>query len=308
MRPNHLLDIQFDGPFFIGKVLWTSTDEARSLVDLRNGLDALGVIAVGPGRFVYHGPYAAALSRVKTMARDIGRKLGHDEWYLPKLVPGSTLDNFGCTSVWPAYLMKVGQYEKGNMENTIHADSGEYFLDPVQCAAFYEALSFLDLNKVCPLKIMDISGYTYRNEYSHKLNSTMKTIEFLRAEYVFVGRDLVKQARSALFGEYMALLDACRMQWRLVVGQGCYDNPSEDDKEEYAKAQDIESVPILDLEIYSKSLGEWVETIGGSYFHDHKLRRFGHPDKGLESGCMGVGLTRLAGLMLEYMGTEVESW
>lgn len=307
MWPELLENIDFTTPFFIGKVLWTSPNEPKSLVDLRGGLDALGAINVGPGRFAYRGAYAAALSRAKVIAKDIGARHGFEEWYLPKLLPGSTLDKFGCTKVWPDYLFRVSQHTIGDSRNTIGWDGTPHYLDPVQCASFYEALSFLDLETVCPLKVMDQSGYTYRNEFKEKLNHTMKTVEFLRAEYVFVGRNMVRQSRATLIEEYMRLLNSCGMKWRLVVGQGCYETPTEDDIAEYDAAKDIASVPILDLEIYSLSLGEWVEVIGGSYLHNHKLKRFGHPENGIESGCMGVGLTRLAGMMLEYIGPSVNS-
>ena len=296
-------------PFEIGQVLHTSSHGARSQCDLKTGLQGLGAIRLGPGRYAYRGVYAKAIEHAREIALDIGQRLGYEQWYLHKLVPSDVLSKFGCIEAWPQYLLKAAPFAApGNAENTI-TDQGEaYFLDPVQCASFYEALATVNLEETCPLKIIDISGYTYRNEFVEKLNGTMKTVEFLRAEYIFVGNDFVKQARNQILHSYVDFFEKMQIKWRLAVGAGCYDTPAQIDLDEYAKAKEIESVPVLDIEVFSPSLNDWIEVVGASYLHGHKLERFGYCKEGYESGCVGVGLTRLAGIALEYLGPEVESW
>jgi seryl-tRNA synthetase len=310
MKYNRLSEIKATPPFAIDQVLWTSPNKPRSICDLKKDLPEIGAIKVGPGRYAYKGSYAEAIEWARQTAIDIGRQLKFEQWYLPKLVPSDVLNNFGCIEVWPAYLLKVSPYTETNYtdKNTISMQGKTYFLDPVQCAAFYETLANLKLDDVCPLKILDISGYTYRNEFIENLSGTIKTIEFLRAEYVFVGKDFVKNARAQLIESYIDLFEKFQLTWRLTVGKGCYDMPTQADKDEYMAAKDISSVPVLDIEIFSSSLNSWIEVIGASYLQGRKLARFGYAERGYESGCIGVGLTRLAGLLLENLGVNVTNW
>ncbi|NIA14248.1 MAG: hypothetical protein GWP08_09205 [Nitrospiraceae bacterium] len=309
---RHLDSLQsLTPPFYEGQVLWSSVREACSLVDLTADLTDFGALPLVGGRYAYRGAFALALEKVRQAALDIGLKQGFEQWYLPKVVPQSVLEKFGCVQAWPYYLLKVVPFVE-DLDPRPHgvSDRREPFcLDPVQCAPVYEVLEKYGLLGDHPLKIVDLSGYTYRNEYEDTLDTPVHTVEFLRAEYVFVGRGVVREMRRRLLEQYFSILDMLGMKWRLIVGKGCYDVPTEEDKRGYAEAADIEDVPVLDIEVYSASLSSWVETVGASHSYGRRVEAFGSPpQQGYESGCVGVGLTRFAALCFEYLGPEPEKW
>ena len=305
---QRLEDLRVEPPYEVGQVLWSSSHAAATEFRVWDDLAAAGALSVGPGRYALRGPFAAMVEHLRSTALGIGHQLGYELWCLPKLVPVSVLQKFGCVEAWPDYLLRVIPFGKklSDQECTIAADEDQYCLEPVQCAAFYEALGSQPTSELPTIKAIDISGYTYRNEFRSELEGTIKSVEFLRAEYVFAGRATVREARADLLEKYFALCETNRLKWRVVVGKGCYLHPTEADRSAQRDAVDILDIPVLDIEIYSQSLGKWIEVAGASHLHASKLIRFGvNAGAEYESGCFGVGLTRLAGLLLEYHGTDI---
>ncbi|NUN08663.1 MAG: hypothetical protein HUU54_05745 [Ignavibacteriaceae bacterium] len=305
-----LNSINFDPPFYIGKVLYTSKHETKKVVDISRGLEKYGAIELNPGRYFYQDLFADVLELLQNHAKQIGNKLGFKTVYLPKIVPLEVLNSFGIAEAWPAYILRVKpmqDYADG-MFTTLKEDNS-YCLDPVQCASFYELLKINNENIKYPLKVLDISGYTYRNEFHNKLNNTIKSLEFLRAEFIIAGSGIVSVTRNNLINEYLYLFDRLNLQWRLTVGSGCYEFPSEIELKAYERANSKDNIPILDIELFSPSLNEWIEVIGASNLFDDKIKRFNlkQVSADVESGCFGVGLSRLSGLLIEAHGNQIET-
>jgi len=289
---------------FVGRVIVESEAKPSPLPidDVTEFLVKSGAIhEYLPGQYVYLDKAAHLIHAILDMIyHEIAKPLGFKRWILPRIHKVKTAEDFGLVEAWPYYLLKVDAYDYSRGVQTIKSG---YVLDPVQCMGFYELLREREDLRKKPLRIYEVGGgFTYRNEDKDKLNGIFKTVEFLRAEILYYDtRENIIRIRQEVIDRLLKLLDDLNIQWRVVIGMGCYEYPSKEELCKFYEASKVGEIPVLDVEVLVKNNGEeeWIELAGCALEYDLKVKRFGIND-GLESGCVGIGVNRFLGAICSY--------
>jgi len=216
-----------------------------------------------------------------------------EEVILPKVAPVKSFRKANVLDKWNDYLLSVKPFSetKGVEE--------EYILDPLQCTVFYQFHEGKKINvDGGPIKWLDRSGPTYRNEDLDKIFPGVKQREFHRAEFVYLGTPKqVIEIREKCLAQMEKFCIDFGLRYRIVVGASCYQLESG----EIRVPENLEEIPIKDLEIYcpgykNKDDDSWLEIIGSSILAETMTKRFeicGECGEELWSGCTGIGLNRL---------------
>lgn len=246
----------------------------------------------------------------KLIMENISKKFGFQEYFLPKLVNREILKTAKIAGKWDDYLFSVKPYsaKKGFKE--------EYIMDPLQCTPLYAFFREEEIKEEnLPIKAVDLSGPTYRNEYREKLRPSVKQREFHRIEFVYLGyKKDIASLREELLREMENVCFKLNIPFRRVVGSGCYEVTSNLAE----SAESLEEIPVIDLEmLVSGGSGtkskktEYLEVAGASILKDQHIKRFGikaNSGKKLWSGCFGIGLERFAYAFLSNNGFEQKNW
>jgi seryl-tRNA synthetase len=240
----------------------------------------------------------------------IGRALGYIPITLPKISPVDTFRKANILGKWDGYLERVQPFSATN------GVKEDYLMEPLQCTPLYQYLEgrVLDASDG-PLKLYDASGPTYRNEDTEEISPLIKQREFHRSEFMYLGtKEQVISSREETLAKLEDLCDSLSMQYRIVVGSGCY-QISDDD---ILFPKTAEEISIKDLEVHIPAgfdkRGErmhHLEVAGAAALGDIQAKRFnicasdgGH----LWSGCVGVGLERLMYAFLAHHGFDKAAW
>jgi seryl-tRNA synthetase len=217
------------------------------------------------------------------------------EMAFPRLLSEEVANNFGLIELWPYYLLKTSAFNDKNYTPTISKDK-IYILDPVQCAWFYKIISEYFYKLKFPFKVKEsLGGWSYRNETKSSLCPLEKDITFLRTEFVFAGlKEDVIGIRTELISEFCKFLEQLEIPYRLAIGNGCYDSMPQDFNKMLTNATRLCDLPVIDVEVFLPFKDSWLEIAGASYFGNGKVNRFTNKLPDIESGCFGVGLSRLA--------------
>ena len=249
-----------------------------------------------------------ALKRI--LIKAIYKKLNFKEYSLPKLTNPSICYRARIVGKWDDYLLSVKPYRftKGNRE--------ELILDPLQCTPLYEYLRNKKLNdKKLPLKVLDISGPTYRNEDTSELVPCIKQLEFHRMEFVYFGsKSDVINIREQILTNAEKICAKLNIPFRRVIGSGCYEVTSNLIK----FPESIDTLPVIDLELFipkgfkkRNKREKYLEVIGGSILGNQQTTRFNiktKSGKSLWSGCCGFGLNRLMYAFIANNGFNSKKW
>ncbi|MFA6888497.1 MAG: aminoacyl--tRNA ligase-related protein [Candidatus Woesearchaeota archaeon] len=262
-----------------------------------------GDFIIGTGHYVLLPKATTLLRRLDNILETIlAQNIGFEEVILPKMAPVETFQKAGILGRWDSYLLSVTPY------STTQGISEQYILDPLQCTAFYQyhAGKSIDVSEK-PLLWYDHSGPTYRNENVPRLRAGIRQREFHRAEFMYLGSpEQVTATRKKCLSALENLCDDLKLQYRIVVGAGCYEcNPEEN------SSNDI--IPILDLEIFcpTESKNQWLEVAGCSILETTVTSRFSIKNSNNESvwsGCVGIGLERFVYALLSTHGTDKKYW
>jgi seryl-tRNA synthetase len=190
--------------------------------------------------------------------------------------------------------LKTNAYNDKSYSPSIKKDN-IYILDPVQCAWFYKIISEYYYKLNFPFKVKEsLGGWSYRNETKSNLCPLEKDITFLRTEFVFAGlKEDVIGIRTELISEFSKFLEHLKIPYRLVIGNGCYDSMPQDFNKMLTNATRFCDLPVIDVEVFLPFKNSWLEIAGASYFGNGKVNRFTNEIPDIESGCFGVGLSRL---------------
>lgn len=231
------------------------------------------------------------------------------EMAFPRLLSKEIMSGFELNSLWPFYLLKVSAYDDTDYRPSICSDA-ELILDPVQCPWFYKVLSHNKDYIIFPFKVREnLGGWSYRNESKERLSPLEKDIAFLRTEFVFAGKqEDVLTIRCDLIENFCHYLKLLNVPFRLVIGEGCYDSMPIDFFNRLKTSIIFNDLPVIDIEVYLPFKSEWIEISGASYFGCDKVNRFTENPTRIESGCFGVGTSRLALAFLANNGLVESSW
>ncbi|MBN1416484.1 MAG: hypothetical protein JW973_15375 [Bacteroidales bacterium] len=231
------------------------------------------------------------------------------EMAFPRLLTNKIANCFDLDTLWPYYLLSANAKNPSKYDPIIAKDQ-ELILDPVQCPWFYRLIAENIDNIKFPFKVREsIGGWSYRNESIQSIEPLLKDITFLRTEFVFAGDKIdVKNIRIDLLNDMCIFLYALNIPYRLVIGNGCYDSIPSIFTERLASSLYYSDIPVIDIEVFLPFKDEWIEVSGASYFGPDKISHFVNNKSSIESGCFGIGTSRLALAFLANNGLNKENW
>lgn len=231
------------------------------------------------------------------------------EMAFPRLLTIDIAERFGLLNSWPYILLSVDKFCSSKEVKAIDKDSEKRILDPLQCAGAYAYLADRTFNKselpVCFRE--ELGGWTYRNEKRNSLRPVLKAVEFLRNEYVFLSTAHdVKYLRIKLINAFCQFLDNFGICYRVIVGNGCFEIEENLLIEKLRATQKIIDIPVLDVELYLPESDTWVEILGASLWGEQLTKAFNisGTNFAIESGCVGIGISRLGYAFLAQFGNK----
>jgi seryl-tRNA synthetase len=226
------------------------------------------------------------------------------EMAFPRLLPEEVAERYGLTRAWPEILFSVQAL--GSARRDLDDHLPRFILDPVQCAPVYAWLEGRTLNTdELPIRIREsLGGWSYRNERQVGQALVRKALEFLRDEYVFIGTsEQVISIRAELVEAFCEFLAKHDFTFRVVIGTGCFREHDLQLAKQLQHITSVSEVPILDIETLIPETGEWLEIVGSSLWGTQLTDAFAiRGDGKLESGCLGIGISRLAYTVLAQRG------
>lgn len=263
----------------------------------------------GRGQWVYSGLWAELFRGLQGTYLDRIRRLGFAECAFPRLLPIELADQLGLRNPLGLTTFRPGLL----FEVRAHGESGPPtgFLDPLQNITMYQLFRGTTLQTAeLPVRMVEaLGGWTWRNEDPMELDGTIRALEFLRVEAVFIGIERVaRDLRRAVEDAMVTLLEDLRLPWRVAVGVGCME--SAEMAALRSSASDEREIPVHDVEVYLGP-GRWLEVGGCSVESRHLLTEFGISAADgslLDSGCCGLGFNRLVNCLLAHHGLDVQSW
>ncbi|MCI0503661.1 hypothetical protein L0Y65_03020 [Candidatus Micrarchaeota archaeon] len=257
----------------------------------------------GSGQYVILPKGTKMMNAIRTLlGREIGGRMGFEEITLPKIAPLDTFRKADILGKWDDYLIAATPYAG------TRGVADTYLLDPLQCTAVYQFLENREMSaEILPLRWLDCSGPTYRNEDSTRFEALVRQREFHRFELAYIGtREQVIGIREECLARLEALLMELGLGYRISVGSGCYQIRDG----ELDTPQAPEEIPIKDLEVYCpgrEENGAFLEVAGCAVLAATMTSRFKIREKdgnALWSGCTGVGLERMVYALVANHGAD----
>ncbi len=259
------------------------------------------------GQFVYTEDITKLFKAFQDIfRREVADRLGFKEWILPRLLPQVVLEKFGGVEYAPSSIFEATQFYEQPINRR------KYFLDTVQSASLYYALSKKKIHYTdLPLKVFEtIGGYQWRNEQREELHGFDKLFEYLKLEHVYVGLpEQVVASRRMQLERYKELFNELGLVYRVVVGAPCHSSPQ--NTERYEKARSLDEVPLFDFEFLIPHGDRWLEVCGACVEAGENTRSFGIrtiEGKEIWSGCSGVGLNRMVYAFLSQHGFDSDEY
>jgi seryl-tRNA synthetase len=237
-----------------------------------------------------------------------------EEMIFPRLLSLDVARRYGLLDSWPYILLSVGSYKDSEEPRALRGDRDCLILDPVQCAPAYGLFTNRRIpSKDLPIRIRETQGgWSYRNERQSLLRPVMKSAQFLRNEYVFIGTSAqVRMTRKDMISGFCSFLDKHDLMYRLVVGTGCFESDEAAMRDRIRAVNEPEEIPIIDVEMFLPCYQTWLEILGASLLGSKITMAFGircdDQDIELHSGCVGIGISRLAYSVLAQLGFGFEA-
>lgn len=230
------------------------------------------------------------------------------EMGFPRLLPLDVAKSCGLIEAWPDILLSVQAFAKPKDARALDQHHGKFLLDPLQCAPAYAWLTGRELHQnELPICIREeLGGWSYRNERKEALSPVLKAVEFLRNEYIFIGTpEKVRDIRAELVDAFCGYLEESDLQYRVTVGMGCFELEKDELSQKLKATENLIDIPILDVEVFLPEEGTWLEVLGSSLWQSKLVESFKIRSKRikLESGCVGIGVSRLSYGMLAQLGS-----
>ncbi len=272
----------------------------------------------------------------RLLVNDIAHDHGFEEYVFPRMVPEEVLAKTGWLNnhreeAWLVDPKREFVFHPDNPEETAGLfvkDSSfpgfpstplPYALDPIQCVSLYYAL----FNKTLEHGKWPVKAFEYQGGWSHRYekmaSGLLRGVEFLRLELVWIAdRQKADDIRTeVLQAAGHALKEQLELKIQLAAGDSCFEEPA---LLKYDKFWDLKDVATLAQQAASIDIvgtygaSESIE-IGSTGRHDSLPRRFqiklkdnGGREISAWSGCLGIGVTRLAAVFLSAHGFDVNKW
>lgn len=280
---------------------------------------------------VFRAPMTNLLGALTRMiVEKVAYPAGFQEWIFPRIVPYEVLSktgwlNFHRQEAWlleqrREYMFDLQCAELFPLQDQFPVDPMPYVLDPIQCVSFYYALfgKTIDVAQL-PMKVFEHrGGWTHR--YENSPDGLLRGLAFLRLEFVWMARqqdtDGIREDLVGLLKN--VLVDDLRLAAKVAEGDSCFEEAGRKNypQDKIFAAEDVKKLahlPTIDF------LGPWQDDqfveIASSSRHDRLPKRFeikvGLGEGKTEapwSGCLGIGLTRLAASFLSTHGFDPDKW
>jgi hypothetical protein len=264
------------------------------------------------------------------LVKEVARPADFEEWIFPRMVPEEVLAKTGWLNnhreeAWLVdpkreFVFKPDEEGLFPQKDRFPSEPLPYALDPIQCVSLYFALFGKTLKQEdLPIKVFEHQGgWTHR--YETAASGLTRGIEFLRLEMVWIAleQDAINIRNQRLKATVEAISDQLNLDVAIAGGDSCFEEPTPTG---YGAGGIL---PVIQLpELYPQASVDILTTFQGSNDlevatasrYDRLPRRFEikalladgscvHP----WSGCLGIGLTRLAAAFLEKHGFETDKW
>ena len=273
------------------------------------------------------------LTQLVTVLRDIlidavAVHNGFEEYIFPRIVPEEVLAKTG----WLTYHREEAWLVDPKREFTFNNPDEDglfpkqtrfpeqphpYALDPIQCVSLYYALH----GNSIPASELPLKAFEFQGGWTHRYESApsglLRGIEFLRLELVWIAKekDAVDIRNSIVEATMQAITDQIHLHVQAAKGDSCFVEPPPQENgygQIYELADLMHLFPQPSIDILCKYQGADLEIASAG--RDLTLpRRFqisltGQPNVNLWSGCLGIGLTRLAAAFLDHWGFDLDKW
>lgn len=212
----------------------------------------------------------------------------------------------------------AGLFTKGSSFPEFPTTPLPYALDPIQCVSLYYAL----FNRTLKHSEWPIKAFEYQGGWSHRYEKSasglLRGVEFLRLELVWIAdQDQTIRLRTEVLKRAgQALQEQLQLKIHLAEGDSCFEEPELSTYEVLHELKDL--VKLAQQANSIDIIAEYPDTqveVASSGRHDSLPRRFqiqlqDETGKALDawSGCLGLGLTRLAAVFLNTHGFDIEHW
>lgn len=263
------------------------------------------------------------------MVSDVAFVHGFEEYIFPRMVPDEVLAKTGWLTnhreeVWfvdPRREFNFTPDEPGwfNKQEQFPSAPYPYVLDPIQCISLYYAL----YNKTLQPDRLPIKAFEYQGGWSHRYESMaeglVRGIEFLRLELVWIAqRDEADAIRTKVLDATLnALAERLELNVTIERGDSCFEEPVLLGREPGFNRDQltrlVKQAASIDVCVPYHSEKEPLE-IASAGRHDMLPKRFqikvGSSEEAMYpwSGCLGIGLTRLAAVFLKKHGFNTNEW
>jgi seryl-tRNA synthetase len=280
---------------------------------------------------VFRTPMTRLITAIRQiLIDDVAVSSGFEEWIFPRMVPEEVLAKTGWLKyhreeAWLVdpkreFVFEPDQCGLFPRKTLFPSDPLPYALDPIQCVSLYYALfgRTIDMNEL-PMKIFEYQGgWTHR--YETNPDGLRRGFEFLRLEFVWVAlmNEAISLRNELLKKTVDTLSEQLVLDIEVAEGDSCFEAPP---TSEYAKDSIFPSSQVSRLDasasvdvITRDQGGEPLEIVSAGR-HDSLPRRFEievtKPDGTVTnpwSGCLGIGLTRLALAFLSKHDFDPSKW
>lgn len=266
----------------------------------------------------------------KIVVEDVALKHHFEEWIFPRMVPEEVLAKTGWLNnhreeAWLVdpkreFVFKPDEPGLFPRKNRFPHEPLPYALDPIQCVSLYYAFfdKTLEENQI-PLKVFEYQGgWTHR--YERLTGGLERGIEFLRLELVWIAMEseAIQLRNATLQSAVNMLIEQLELEITVAEGDSCFEEPTSDS---YAEDSILppdrlsELFPVASVDILTAYQDRRDLEVASASRHDLLPRRFEikvkqrggdamHP----WSGCLGIGLTRLAAAFLHKHGFDQTHW
>lgn len=262
------------------------------------------VFQMGEGAYAASGLLTGLLSaldnRVRAMAIE---EFGAAEHTYPALIPTAVLQRAGYFDSFPQFLMAAGRFRSDpSPDRTEHTG---YCLSPTVCYHAYH--QFAGTHVPDDGSVLTACGKIFRFE-SHHANTLERLWDFTMREVIFLGdRKAVTEVRRNLVKAVCRMIDDLRLAGHVeVANDPFFGNGSA------AKQVMVQRALKMKYELHMPVVDGRTIAVGSFNLHGSKFGEafnISLPDGSpAYSGCIGIGLERIAYAFLCRHGIDPSAW
>ncbi len=295
--------------------VWQSMAMPRASRIAFPDLERAGLVTrMGDGAYATSGPLAQLLSRIDDRVRAIAEGFRAVENRYPALIPTAVLDRAGYFGSFPQFLMTAGRFDSdaaelaagghGPVTDGQTVQTG-YCLSPTVCYHTYHQLAGTQLPD--EVSVLTACGKIFR--FEGPAHHTLERLwDFTMREVIFLGsREAVHDLRRDLVRALCVLVDDLRLAAHLeVANDPFFDNGATAERVMVQRALKMKyelRMPVVE----GRTIAVGSFNLHGSLFGE--AFDITMPGGGpAYSGCIGIGLERIAYAFLCRHGIDPADW